>query len=52
MLIGIANDNLWRRFTRGIGRPELAEDTRFRTNADRVAHATTTVALVPAVLGR
>mgnify|MGYP001347507289 CR=1 FL=1 len=28
-LIGIANDNLWRRFTAGIGQPELGEDARF-----------------------
>ena len=46
VLIGIASDNLWRRFAAGIGRPELAEDPRFRTNADRVAHVAETVALV------
>ncbi|NOG72095.1 CaiB/BaiF CoA-transferase family protein [Roseicella sp. DB1501] len=46
VLIGIASDNLWRRFAAGIGRPELAEDPRFRTNADRVAHFAETVALV------
>lgn len=51
VLIGIANDNLWRRFTRGAGRPELAEDPRFRTNADRVANMATTVALVQAIIG-
>lgn len=46
VLIGIASDNLWRRFAAGIGRPELAEDPRFRTNADRVANFAVTVALV------
>ncbi len=46
VLIGIANDNLWRRFTAGIGRPELGDDPRFRTNADRVARFAETVALV------
>ena len=46
VLIGIASDNLWRRFAAGIGRPELAEDPRFRTNADRVHHFAETVALV------
>jgi formyl-CoA transferase len=39
VLIGIASDNLWRRFAAGIGRPELTEDPRFRTNADRVKNA-------------
>ena len=51
VLIGIANDNLWRRFATGIGRPELAEDPRFRTNADRVANAGATVGLVQGVIG-
>jgi crotonobetainyl-CoA:carnitine CoA-transferase CaiB-like acyl-CoA transferase len=46
VLIGIASDNLWRRFAAGTGRPELAEDPRFRTNADRVRRFTETVALV------
>jgi len=50
VLIGIANDNLWRRFTTGIGRPELGEDPRFRTNADRVARFAETVALVQSIV--
>lgn len=50
VLIGIANDNLWRRFTAGIGQPELGEDPRFRTNADRVAHFAETVALVQSIV--
>lgn len=51
VLIGIASDNLWRRFAAGIGRPELAEDPRFRTNADRVAHMSETVALMQEIVG-
>ncbi|RAI58102.1 CaiB/BaiF CoA transferase family protein [Roseicella frigidaeris] len=50
VLIGIASDNLWRRFAAGIGRPELAEDPRFRSNADRVANFDATVALVQAIV--
>lgn len=50
VLIGIASDNLWRRFAAGIGRPDLAEDPRFRTNADRVANFAATVALVQAIV--
>jgi crotonobetainyl-CoA:carnitine CoA-transferase CaiB-like acyl-CoA transferase len=49
VLIGIASDNLWRRFAAGLGRPELAEDPRFRTNADRVRHFAETVALVQGI---
>ena len=49
VLIGIASDNLWRRFAAGIDRPELAEDPRFRTNADRVRHFADTVALVQGI---
>lgn len=51
VLIGIANDNLWRKFCAGIERPDLAADPRFRTNADRVAHFATTVALVQDIIG-
>jgi crotonobetainyl-CoA:carnitine CoA-transferase CaiB-like acyl-CoA transferase len=50
VLIGIANDNLWRKFCAGIERPELAEDPRFRTNADRVARFGETVALVQEII--
>ncbi|HWT07953.1 MAG TPA: CoA transferase, partial [Roseomonas sp.] len=50
VLIGIANDNLWRRFTAGIGQPELGDDPRFRTNADRVARFAETVALVQSIV--
>ncbi len=50
VLIGIASDNLWRRFAAGIGRPELAEDPRFRSNADRVTNMAETVALMQAIV--
>ena len=50
ILIGIANDNLWRRFCRAVGQDELAEDPRFRTNPDRVAHRGETVALVQQII--
>jgi crotonobetainyl-CoA:carnitine CoA-transferase CaiB-like acyl-CoA transferase len=50
VLIGIANDNLWRRFTAGIGQPGLGEDPRFRTNADRVGRFAETVALVQSII--
>jgi crotonobetainyl-CoA:carnitine CoA-transferase CaiB-like acyl-CoA transferase len=51
LLIGIANDNLWQRFCRAVGREELIEDPRFRTNPDRVTHFAETVAMVQAIVG-
>ncbi len=36
--IGANADAIFRRFAGLIGRPELADDARFRTNASRVAH--------------
>lgn len=50
ILVGIANDNLWRRFCRAVGREELIEDARFKTNADRVAHFHETVSLVQSII--
>ncbi len=34
----VGNDGQFRRFAQAIGRPELAEDERFRTNPKRVEH--------------
>jgi crotonobetainyl-CoA:carnitine CoA-transferase CaiB-like acyl-CoA transferase len=50
LLIGIANDNLWRRFCRVVSRPDLAEDPRFRTNLDRVTNFQLTVTVVQEIL--
>lgn len=36
--VGCANQKLWRALCAAIGRPALAEDDRFATNADRVEH--------------
>ncbi len=35
-IVAAANDRFWRKLCEAIGRPELAEDPRFRTNPDRV----------------
>jgi crotonobetainyl-CoA:carnitine CoA-transferase CaiB-like acyl-CoA transferase len=37
-VIAGGNDEIWRRLCHVIGRPELADDPRFRTNADRATH--------------
>ncbi|WP_330255652.1 CoA transferase [Nocardia sp. NBC_00565] len=39
VVLGTTNDAEWQRFARALlGRPDLAEDARFRTNPDRVRH--------------
>lgn len=34
--IGISSDLMWQKFCEAMGRPDLAADTRFKTNADRL----------------
>ncbi|MDE0214215.1 MAG: CoA transferase, partial [Deltaproteobacteria bacterium] len=36
LVVAMANEAIWTRFCRAAGRPELAEDPRFDTNAHRV----------------
>ena len=50
MLLGVANDSLWRKFCAVAGQPAIAADPRFATNALRVANRTDTVATVAALL--
>ncbi|MFD7075613.1 CaiB/BaiF CoA transferase family protein [Nocardioides sp. NPDC059952] len=50
LAVAAANDKLFALFARGLGRPELAEDPRFATNADRVAHRAVLVAELEDVL--
>lgn len=38
VVIAVANDPMWRRLCRALELPELAEDERFATNRDRLAH--------------
>jgi crotonobetainyl-CoA:carnitine CoA-transferase CaiB-like acyl-CoA transferase len=38
IFIAVGNDNQFRKLTRIIGRPELADDPRFLTNSDRVTN--------------
>lgn len=48
--LGVANEALWKRFCAALGRPELADDPRFRSNADRVAHIDALDAAIEATL--
>jgi crotonobetainyl-CoA:carnitine CoA-transferase CaiB-like acyl-CoA transferase len=38
LMVAAANPRLWKQLCGAIGRPELADDPRFRTNSDRVAN--------------
>jgi crotonobetainyl-CoA:carnitine CoA-transferase CaiB-like acyl-CoA transferase len=48
--IGVANDSLWDRCCRALGRPELAKDPRFDTATKRVTHRDTLIPLVGEIL--
>lgn len=52
IMIGVANDNLWRKFCKIAGLEDIVDDPRFRTNPDRVAHRAETLARVQAVIGQ
>ena len=45
-ILGCANDGLWRRLCPAISRPELADDPRFSTNAQRVQHRTELISML------
>lgn len=46
MTIGASQQNFWVRLTDILGRPELRDDPRFKTNADRVANNTALIGLI------
>jgi crotonobetainyl-CoA:carnitine CoA-transferase CaiB-like acyl-CoA transferase len=48
--LGVANDDLWRRFCAAAGMGELADDRRFATAPDRVRNRDALVPLVRAVI--
>ena len=48
MVLSVSNERIWDRFCAVIGRPDLAEDPRFRSNAERVANIDELDALVGA----
>ncbi|MBN9426616.1 MAG: CoA transferase [Burkholderiales bacterium] len=53
LMLGVANDALWRAFCRIVGLQRFADDPRFATNAQRVEHRADTLAIVkPALLQR
>jgi len=38
LVVAVFGEGFWPRFCEAVGRPDLAEDPRFKTNLDRVAH--------------
>jgi crotonobetainyl-CoA:carnitine CoA-transferase CaiB-like acyl-CoA transferase len=50
IMIGVANDNLWRKFCGVAGLKSIVDDPKFRTNADRVRHRTETLQHVQDVI--
>jgi formyl-CoA transferase len=43
IMIGVANDNLWRKFCAVAGLKSIVDDPKFRTNANRVTHRAATL---------
>jgi formyl-CoA transferase/CoA:oxalate CoA-transferase len=52
LMIAAANDGLFARLCTAIGRPELVDDPRFRTNPDRLAHREELLPLIREPLAR
>lgn len=52
VLLGVANDGLWRKFARVAGLEDIVDDPRFRTNADRVRNRAETEARVQEAVAR
>jgi formyl-CoA transferase len=50
IMIGVANDNLWRKFCGVADLNAIVDDPKFRTNADRVKHRAETLRHVQSVI--
>jgi len=46
VIVGVFNDNVWKRMVEAMGRPELAEDRRFMGNSARVQNKETVIGIV------
>ena len=46
LVVAVANEAIWARFCEGVGRPELAADPRYETNARRVENREALIALL------
>ena len=52
ILIGVANDNLWRKFCALADLQDVVDHPKFRTNADRCTHRPETLAIVQEKVGQ
>ena len=50
IMIGVANDNLWRKFCAAVGLETIVDHPDFRSNADRVRNRAVTLGYVQAAL--
>jgi crotonobetainyl-CoA:carnitine CoA-transferase CaiB-like acyl-CoA transferase len=50
LMLAVGNDDQWRRFCRVAGLAEIADDGRFATNPQRVAHRDTLLAILTPIL--
>ncbi|MBV7483763.1 CaiB/BaiF CoA-transferase family protein [Bordetella sp. BOR01] len=48
--LGLGNDAIWRRFWVAVGQPEIGENPRYASNADRRAHRTEIVEKIAGIL--
>ena len=48
VMLGVNSDAMWRRTAAAIGNPALADDARFASNADRIAHRPELIAAIEA----
>jgi crotonobetainyl-CoA:carnitine CoA-transferase CaiB-like acyl-CoA transferase len=50
LVVAAGNDRLFARFAQVLGRPEWAEDPRYATNADRIAHKPELIGAIQAIM--
>lgn len=48
-IVAAANDRLWKSMCEAIGRPDLSDDPRFKTNADRVANREDLISILQSI---
>jgi len=52
IMLAVGNDRLWQQFCQAAGRPELADQPGFRTNAERVTNRADVVATVGEIMAQ
>ncbi len=52
LAVGVPNERIWRRFCDALGKPEWAEDERYRTNQRRIENRAALIDDIEAIMGR